>query len=172
MKISRLMALAILTVFAAPSMAATFHLGSLGPPGSAALGNTFYSTGPFTDLYHFTINAGANVSGVAAEFETSPLWNFLSADLSSVSLGGGWSVDNTPNSFSFNGLSAGSYILTVRGNVSTNWGIAALGTGYTGRLTATATAVPPRNDVPEPATLALLGISMLGLGFAKRRKAS
>jgi len=163
------LAAAIALCSSLPAMAATctstFSLGTLGPSDVALFGNTFNRVQSFNDCYNFTLSAVADAVGVTVTWDWS---RRLNIDLTSASLTGGHLVDAvtdpSANSFAFSELVAGNYQLALAGNVtatesdSTDWGV-----GYGGLLTT--------NRVPEPASLALVGMGLLAAGWGVRRKA-
>jgi len=63
-------------------------------------------------------------------------------------------------------IGAGSHTLTFSGTANLHDN-----TTYLDNISMTARAIPPSNNVPEPATLGLLGLGLLGLGAARLRKA-
>jgi hypothetical protein len=177
MHIRRLLGIAALTagsmLYSMPAAAAactqSFNLGSMGPPGIAELSNQFGAPQSFNDCYSFTLNNSADAFGLSLEWD----WSLTKGiDLDSISLSGGSLVgslvDDTPGSFSFSDLLAGTYQLMVSGSVDGNW-FSRFDPGQVGYWGALATS---RAQVPEPSTLALLAMGLGIAGWAGKRGAS
>jgi len=168
----KLLVAAIALASAGSAMAdKTENLGDMGPPGIALFGNWFNSGQSFTDTYTFSIDSGAN--GVGGVFDFDASWG-MHIDLTSVSLTGGSLssalVDNTPLSFSFGSLAAGTYSLIVKGVASGNplggWDFG--GVSYGGKLVTTPAQVSA--PVPEPETIAMMALGLGVMGFVARRR--
>jgi hypothetical protein len=167
MKIRTLLA-ALALALSAPAMAAT-DLGVLDAGGSS-FSRAFLRIfgfgsplGAFVDHYTFTLLGSAIAEGgttVAME------WGSLDLDLNSVSLSGGsvvgTLVDNTPASFTFSSLGAGTYNLDIAGVLKSVGG--PLGyASYTGSIRSIASAAP------EPAVLLMVLAGMAAVGVMVRR---
>lgn len=155
---------AALLVVSAPSMAISIDLGTLGVPGGAAIGNDFYTPGEYQDEFKFSIVENANAGGLVLELD--PFWNSLNINVTSIVLSGiGSFAGPAPlGLYDFGVLSAGTYTLSVLSSVT---GTASkTGVGYFGLLSLK--DAPTR--VPEPGTFALLGLGLMGVAFAVRRK--
>ncbi len=147
-------------------------LGNLTPPDLAIFGNSFTSPGSYTDCYSFSLDTSANALGVTFEWDLS---SNMGIDLTTISLWNGTSLlasrstpSSTINSFSFSGLFSGDYWLSVGVNVSdqnANHGNSGA-VGYLGLLSTSRTTA-----VPEPGTLALLGLGLAAAGLIRRRSA-
>jgi len=170
--VTRLAAVAFaVAAMASPVQAKTEDLGALTSSGTT-FGNTFYSNvSNFTDYYTFSIADPGTVSGTTVD--TSYIL-FFTKDvvLNSLTLtaGGSSSViakDTTANSFTFSGLSAGSYSLAVNGSVS---GLFASYGSYSGPIKAVSS--PVASAAPEPADLALTLVGLAGVGYMVRRRAA
>jgi hypothetical protein len=148
-KAKYLFALLILAVagpaMASPTCTQNFNLGTIGVPSVTGLGDSFSASGSFVDCYSFNLAATGNVSDLV--FSLDPLLNKLDITLSSIV------------------LSSGSLIIS--GTVTNVAGLWNVPVGYAGLLIATG----PGSNVPEPATLGLFGIGLLGVAFATRRRA-
>lgn len=162
-------ALALATVVSSAS-AKTESLGTLTSTGST-FGNTFYTNvASFTDYYTFSIASAGDVTGTTVD--TSYVLMFTKdVVLNSLTLTTGSSStvlaqDNSANSFTFSGLSAGDYKLAVNGSVS---GLFASYGSYSGTIKAQSTAVA--SAAPEPADLALTFVGLAGVGMLVRRRA-
>lgn len=148
MKAKYLLALLVLAA-SSPAMSATctqtFNLGTIGVPSVTGIGDSFGTAGSFVDCYNFTLSSSGNVTDLV--FTLDPLLDKLDISLTSVV------------------LSTGSLIIS--GVVTNAWGLYNSPVGYAGLLIATGAG----NSVPEPGTLALFGIGLLGVALATRRRA-
>lgn len=160
-----------LSVFAGLAMACgsaqaiTDDLGLLTNE-TAYFGNYVADAGSFTDYYTFSLGAGSLVSGATFEID---IGKWLNVDLSKVSVTGGSLgsalTDTSPsNGFSFTGLQAGNYTLTVAGIVT-----GAYGGLYLGAIEAKQSVASP---APEPETYALMVLGLAGVAFMVRRAKS
>jgi hypothetical protein len=140
-------------------------LGTLGPPGLETFGNSFSSSGTYTDCYTFSLNSSANSFG--GTLEVDPLFNKLDIDVKSVSLyfGDTWlATDTSPLFFSFGGLVGGAYTLAIQSLVETDPGWRNKPVGYLGAIVTVAA------PVPEPTTLALMLAGLMGVGLLVLRR--
>lgn len=165
--------LAVFALAVSGAANATFieDLGVLGPPGFELFGNSFNSAvGDFSDEYRFSLSGPA--VGFGGTLEIDPL-SFLDINIESVALwrdGALVGSDWTPGVFSFDGLIAGTYSLFVNGTATRGRGfddIFPTPVSYAGSITTVGTRIP----VPEPGTLTLLGLSLVGFGLKTRRRA-
>lgn len=171
MKISRLLAAALL-VISAPSMAVTvetFYLGDLHVPGVTVVTNSYSQPGPYQDDYEFFIAENASASGLVLELDS--WWNKLDLAVTSISLTGvgSFSLLGNLGIFDFGTLSAGSYTLSIFSTVSGTPGLLHSDVGYAGLLALRASGP---TEVPEPGTLALLGLGLIGVAMTTRRRAT
>jgi hypothetical protein len=157
--------LAAATVFAiaSPAAANTVDLGTIGSAGTTFSDSfsTNTGTGSFTDDYTFKIDGSGTITGST----TSVSLFFANLSLNQIALyqvgsSAAPMIDTSPGSFSFSGLSNGSYILAVSGVFS------GLGTAeYSGSIKEQISSTP----LPASWTLMILGLMGLGF-FAYRRK--
>ena len=169
MQFSNRFAFVALALAAAVSQASakTEDLGVLNSSGKT-FGNTFYSnTSDFTDYYTFSIADPGTVSGTTSD-TSFILMLTRDVTLKSLTLTAGVSStvlaqDVTASSFTFTGLSAGSYKLAVNGDVT---GIGGIGS-YSGTIKSVASVAAP---APEASDIAMTAIGLAGVAFMIRRR--
>jgi len=155
--------IAVAAVMAVSGSAFAVGPGPLGPIDNTpiVIGN-IVSPGIFQDLYTFSIVNPGDLGGsvTATNFASYNILGLAVSLVDSTLTQVGF--DNTPSSFSFTGLSAGTYALNVIGFAS-----GAKGGIYGGSF------VVETAPVPEPETYALMlaGLGMIGF-MASRRKQS
>lgn len=173
MKLKPIVVATVLVLSGASTMAAgvTQDLGTLDASGAdfsrqfARLFSLGTPVGAFVDYYTFSLVAPATgaAGGAAVDFE----WGWVDLTLNNVSLyrdGQAASLGSaSPSSFSFTGLSAGSYKLAVAGNFDGVVGAAS----YSGSIRSIASAAPEASSF----AMALIGLLGVGTVVARRRQA-
>jgi hypothetical protein len=165
----KMISAAVFLAMSAPAMAVvcTGDNTNLGAATSTPISfasqcfRTFSPAGnAFTDHYSFSTTTLGSVAGNLVNFL---IFNFNDVNLGSVSLSGAGfnGLDsNLTDGFSFAGLSAGSYNLSVTGSLSRGQFFG----GYTGSIASIAA------PVPEPETYAMMLIGLAGVGLVARRR--
>lgn len=167
------------TVLAASAFAqvtTTTNLGQLSATPTN-FGNTFNQSLDFSDVYTFTIAGNGSVGGYTDDSSTFRAFiDFRDVDITSLVLYKGTTVNPTTvldydlyvptyNTFTFNGLTSGTYSLAVNGHVSLgagSWDTAS----YAGQISTTAVASP----APEASDVALTLVGLAGVGLMLRRR--
>lgn len=151
------------TVLAASAFAQVTTTTNLGQLSSTPtnFGNTFNKSLDFSDVYTFTIAGSGSVGGYTDDSSTFRAFiDFRDVDITSLILYKGTTVNPTTvlnydlyvpvyNTFTFSGLTAGTYSLAVNGSVSLgagSWDTAS----YSGQISTTAVASPARNPPTSP----------------------
>lgn len=151
-------------------------LGFITAPDDKHIGNVFTEPGSAStnaddvDTYLFSLTNDAAGTGFTIEwdallFDKGPL---SLTDVALFSLVDGivdteWNSWRGVSDFDFGGLTAGDYVLFLTWDISDLVGTRLLpSVGYAGSLKFA-------SAVPEPGTLALLGLGLMGLGLVRRR---
>ena len=169
LKVLKSAVMAAVVVMAGHAGAATTSLGLLGA-GDTAFGNSFSSSGVFTDYYTFSIGGSGGVAGSTTTTDLS----FFTRDvdvtritLTGGTLGSSLSDTNSMDGFSFAGLGAGSYTMAL--TVSVSRPLLFVGTGsYNGTIHAV--AAPVASPAPEAADFAMALMGLAGVGVMVRRR--
>jgi hypothetical protein len=154
----------------------TTNLGQLSATPTN-FGNTFNKSVDFSDIYTFSIAAAGSVGGYTDDSNTFRAFiDFRDVDITSLVLYQGTVISPTKvldydlyvptqNTFTFSGLTAGTYSLSVNGRVTlgaTSWDTAS----YAGQISTTAVASP----APEASDIAMTLVGLAGVGLMLRRR--
>lgn len=181
-KILKTAGLAVLLAATGVAQAGIFDLGFVTAPDEKHIGNVFENPGSSStnadevDLYLFSLTNDASGSGFTIEwdailFDTGPI-SLTDVALFSLTdfgdLGAEWASWRGLSEFNFGALTSGDYALFLTWDISDKVGSWFLpSVGYNGALKFSAPV-----SVPEPGTLALLGLGLVGLAFMRRRAKS
>lgn len=161
-----------------------FGAGSLGLIDADSGGGGNFANEPTPNTILFWLNSGSAILNYAAGFDTGFSFFYTSSTAAKVSVWDG--LNATGNLLGEIDLAANFTGDNCTGDPSgtfCNWDIGFLGfagtamsidfggtANQTGYDNVTFGSIDPR-PVPEPATLALLGVALAGLGFSARRRA-
>jgi len=166
----------VLAVSAFAQVTTTTNLGELSSTPTN-FGNTFNKSLDFSDVYTFTIAGAGSVGGYTDDSSTFRAFiDFRDVDITSLILYKGTNANPTTvldydlyvpvyNTFTFSGLTAGTYSLAVNGYVTLgagSWDTAS----YSGQISTTAVASP----APEASDVAMTLVGLAGVGVMLRRR--
>ncbi len=166
----------VLATSAFAQVTTTTNLGELSSTPTN-FGNTFNKSVDFSDIYTFSIADAGSVGGYTNDASTFRAFiDFRDVDITSLVLYQGSVVSPTKvldydlyvptqNTFTFSGLTAGTYSLAVNGQVTLgagSWDTAS----YIGQISTTAVASP----APEASDVAMTLVGLAGVGLMLRRR--